>query len=151
MYFITASYIIIWTTLCLKATHRYWCDEITERITQNYKLFYIECTDCISCTHAHTHTYIYIYMVRILRSAQEHNLSPFDSKIACLCKSIKINNNKHVYIIHLKTRPYDITERKKKRLHLQYPRKQRCACLQYQKKDKYHVHNAMQNYVKEIM
>ena len=35
--------------------------------------------------------------VRILHSAEEDNLSPFDSKIACLCQSIKINENKHVY------------------------------------------------------
>ena len=32
--------------------------------------------------------------VRILHSAQEDNLSPFDSKIACLFQSIEINNNK---------------------------------------------------------
>ena len=45
--------------------------------------------------------------VRILHLAEEHeedNLSPFDSKIACLCQSIEINNNKHIYwcyvIIH---------------------------------------------------
>ena len=35
--------------------------------------------------------------VRILLSAEEDNLSPFDSKIACLCQSIEINNNKYVY------------------------------------------------------
>ena len=35
--------------------------------------------------------------VRILHSAEEDNLSPFDSKIACLCQSIEINNNKYVY------------------------------------------------------
>ena len=35
--------------------------------------------------------------VRILHSAEEDNLSPFDSNIACLCQSIEINNNKHVY------------------------------------------------------
>ena len=35
--------------------------------------------------------------VRILPSAEEDNLSPFDSNIACLCQSIEINNNKHVY------------------------------------------------------
>ena len=35
--------------------------------------------------------------VRILYSAEENNLSPFDSNIACLCQSIDINNNKHVY------------------------------------------------------
>ena len=29
---------------------------------------------------------------RILHSAEEDNLSPFDSKIACMCESIKINN-----------------------------------------------------------
>ena len=33
---------------------------------------------------------------RILHSADEDNSSPFDSKIACLCHSININNNKHV-------------------------------------------------------
>ena len=33
--------------------------------------------------------------VRILHSAEEDNLSPFDSKIACLCQSIEINNNKY--------------------------------------------------------
>ena len=32
--------------------------------------------------------------VRILLSAEEDKLYPFDSKIACLCQSIKINNNK---------------------------------------------------------
>ena len=35
--------------------------------------------------------------VRILHSAEEDNLSPFDSNIACLCQSIDINNNKYVY------------------------------------------------------
>ena len=35
--------------------------------------------------------------VRILHSAEEDNLSPFDSNIACLCQSIEINNNKYVY------------------------------------------------------
>ena len=30
--------------------------------------------------------------VRILHSAEEDNLSPFDMKIACLCQSIEINN-----------------------------------------------------------
>ena len=32
--------------------------------------------------------------VQILHSAEEHNLSPFDLNIACLCQSIEINNNK---------------------------------------------------------
>ena len=32
------------------------------------------------------------FWVRILHSAEEDNLSPFDSKIACLCQSIEINN-----------------------------------------------------------
>ena len=36
------------------------------------------------------------WWVRILPSAEEDNLSPFDSNIACLCQSIEINNNKHV-------------------------------------------------------
>ena len=35
--------------------------------------------------------------VQILHSAVEDNLSPFDLNIACLCQSIEINNNKHVY------------------------------------------------------
>ena len=40
---------------------------------------------------------MYVCMVRILPSAEEDNLSPFDSNIACLCQSIEINNNKYVY------------------------------------------------------
>ena len=36
-------------------------------------------------------------LVQILHSAEEDNLSPFDLKITCLCQSIKINNDKHVY------------------------------------------------------
>ena len=35
---------------------------------------------------------------RILPSAEEDNLSPFDSNIACLCQSIEINNNMYVYM-----------------------------------------------------
>ena len=35
--------------------------------------------------------------VQILHSAEEHNLSPFDLNIACLCQSIEINNSKYVY------------------------------------------------------
>ena len=34
--------------------------------------------------------------LRILHSAEEDNLSPFDSKIPCLCKSIESNNSKRV-------------------------------------------------------
>ena len=37
------------------------------------------------------------FWVRILHSSEEDNLSPFDLKIACLCQSIEINNNKYVY------------------------------------------------------
>ena len=37
--------------------------------------------------------------LRILHSAEEDNLSPLDSKIACLCQSIGISNNKDVYRI----------------------------------------------------
>ena len=40
-------------------------------------------------------------LVRILHPAEEDNLSPFDSKIACLCQSIEINN-KHV-CMHVRT------------------------------------------------
>ena len=29
--------------------------------------------------------------------SREHNLSPFDLNIACLCQSIEINNNKYAY------------------------------------------------------
>ena len=32
-----------------------------------------------------------------MHSAEEHNLSPFDLNIACLCQSIEINDNKYVY------------------------------------------------------
>ena len=35
--------------------------------------------------------------VQILHLAEEHNLSPFDLNIACLCQSIEINNSKYVY------------------------------------------------------
>ena len=35
--------------------------------------------------------------VQILHSAEEHNLSPFDLNITCLCQSIEIINNKYVY------------------------------------------------------
>ena len=35
--------------------------------------------------------------VRILHSAEEDKLSPFDSNIACLCQSIEINNSKYEY------------------------------------------------------
>ena len=38
-----------------------------------------------------------ISWVRILLSAEEDNLSPFDSKITCLCQCIEINNNKYIY------------------------------------------------------
>ena len=38
------------------------------------------------------------WWVRILLWAEEDNLSPFDSNIACLCQSIEINNNKHVWL-----------------------------------------------------
>ena len=37
--------------------------------------------------------------LQILNSTEEDNLSPFHSKIACLCQSIEINNNKHVFPI----------------------------------------------------
>ena len=37
------------------------------------------------------------WWVQILHSAEEDNLSPLDSNIACPCQSIEINNNKHVY------------------------------------------------------
>ena len=37
------------------------------------------------------------WWVRILPSAEDDNLSPLDSNIACLCQSIEIDNNKHVY------------------------------------------------------
>ena len=36
--------------------------------------------------------------VWILHSAEEDNLSPFDSNIACMCQSIEINNNKHILL-----------------------------------------------------
>ena len=36
--------------------------------------------------------------VRILHSVEKDNLCPFDLKIACLCQSVEINNNKQVCI-----------------------------------------------------
>ena len=43
--------------------------------------------------------YIYVCVLkfRILHSTKDDNLSPFDSKIACLCQSIKTKNNRLVY------------------------------------------------------
>ena len=35
-------------------------------------------------------------LVRILHSAEEDNLSPLDSKIACPCQSFEINNSKQI-------------------------------------------------------
>ena len=35
--------------------------------------------------------------MRCTASAEEDTLSPFDSNNVCLCQSIEINNNKHVY------------------------------------------------------
>ena len=35
--------------------------------------------------------------MRYTASAEEDNLSPFDSNNVCLCQSIEINNNKHLY------------------------------------------------------
>ena len=40
--------------------------------------------------------YVCTLCVRILHSAEEDNLYPFDTKTACLCQSIEINNNKYV-------------------------------------------------------
>ena len=40
---------------------------------------------------------VWDFQVWILHSAEEDNLSLFDSNIACLCQSIEINNNKNVY------------------------------------------------------
>ena len=38
-----------------------------------------------------------IHMFKCYHVCEEDNLSPLDSNIACLCQSIEINNNKHVY------------------------------------------------------
>ena len=38
-----------------------------------------------------------ISKVRIPHPAEEDNFSPFDSNIACVCHSIKINNKEQVY------------------------------------------------------
>ena len=40
---------------------------------------------------------MYVCMCVCVCSEEEDNLSPFDSKIACLWQSIEITNNKHVY------------------------------------------------------
>ena len=44
-------------------------------------------------------------LVQLLNSAEEDNSSPFDLKIACLCQSIEINNNKHAGI---QVNPYQL-------------------------------------------
>ena len=36
-------------------------------------------------------------LVRILHQTEEDNLSPFDSKTACLCHSMEVNNRNRVY------------------------------------------------------
>ena len=45
------------------------------------------------------------WRVRILHSAEEDNLSPFDSNIACLCQSIEINNNKQILKVFISSFP----------------------------------------------
>ena len=35
----------------------------------------------------------------VIMNWTSNNLSPFDSKIACLCQSVEINNSKHVYLL----------------------------------------------------
>ena len=39
----------------------------------------------------------YAYLMGCIASAEEDNLSPLDQNNVCLCQSIDINNNKHVY------------------------------------------------------
>ena len=49
----------------------------------------------------YTYMLYILYINQILHSAEEHNLSPFDLNIACLCQSIEINNNKYlIYIVY---------------------------------------------------
>ena len=42
-------------------------------------------------------TWFSYQLIAILHSAEEDNVSPFHSNIACLCQSIEINNDKHAY------------------------------------------------------
>ena len=65
--------------------------------------------------------------IRILHSAEEDNLSPFDSNIVCLCQSIKINNNKHV-----------IQEEGICIIHVQWKHKQSCTIAMRCKIIRYH-------------
>ena len=65
---------------------------IKHGISSNIRIFCVVFVHiCILCT-----IHICIH-VRILYSTEEGNLPPFDSKIACLCQSTEINNNKYVY------------------------------------------------------
>ena len=66
---------------------------------QNYtnKYMYVFMYVCIQQRHVYRQS-----QVRkpngILHTAEEDNLSPFDSKITCLCHSIEINNN-NIYVL----------------------------------------------------
>ena len=67
-------------------------------IVKNTSIWLIKClvSQCWVCAFIHGWNSPDDYM-QILLSAEEDNLSLFDSQIACLCQSIEINNNKHVY------------------------------------------------------
>ena len=70
------------TTCLLSIRKSLACARASKLITTNMYVCMHVCT-CVR-------TYVRIWF-RILHSAEEDNLSPFDSKIACLCQSIKIN------------------------------------------------------------
>ena len=96
------------------------CQSIKIKKTNKYVCMYVcMCLRMYVCMYVFTYvrmyvrTYVCVYVcmqesslllanrclrprVRILQSAEEDNLSPFDSNIACLCQSIEINNNKYV-------------------------------------------------------
>ena len=44
---------------------------------------------------------VYVWELNFSMYACMDNLSPFDSKIACLCQSIEINNSKHIFLLHM--------------------------------------------------
>ena len=82
------------------------CDHISAKVISCYvgqviSRFY--CRSSLSCNAPISEAFSLLAnrclrpWVRILHSAEEDNLSPSDSNIACLCQSIEINNNKHVY------------------------------------------------------
>ena len=84
------------------------------------------------------------HWVRIMHSAEEDNLSPFDSKIACLCQSIENKNNKHTHTyIYIHTYTYTYSYSMLELIMQGMQQKLQKYCLQC-KKNTWHVES---NYI----